>query len=143
MQRISVPIAGAALLQLFAPQPALAQSDVDRYVASDYAYCDAVMLGAFWGESVEAAKATIGRKLGWGNADIVAGNLDEARAQGQRCDFVDTGFDYDDADALADLWSVSVEDAKAALAEKVSTGYRTLADQVVQEAHAQRQADGD
>lgn len=143
MKRSLVPAAGVALLQSLGMPSALADADWDRYAASGYVYCDAVILSAHWGESVDEAKATIGRKLGWGNADIVASDLDEARDAGERCAFFDTGFVYEDAEALAAMWGVGVDDAKAALAEKVSTGYAELANEVVAQAHAMQGGHGD
>jgi len=83
---------------------------------------------------VGEAKATIGRKLGWGNAAIVANDIDSARRQGKRCQFHETGLAFEDAEAVAELWGVGVDDTKAALAEKVSMGMRDLANQVVAEA---------
>lgn len=135
MKRILLPAVGAALLQIAGTPPALANNEWDLYASSGYEYCDAVMLGAVWGEAVDDAKMTIGRKIGWGNADIVENNLNTARRRGVRCDFHDTGFVYEDAEALAYLWDVSIDEAKVALAEKVSTGWRHLANEVVAEAH--------
>lgn len=140
-KRILVSALGAALLQGVCAPPALADDDWDRYADSGYQYCDAVMLGAQWGQSVDEAKATIGRKLGWGNASIVESDLDSARQRNIRCQFEDTGFGYEDAEALAQMWEVAVDDAKAALAEKVSMGMRDLANEVVAQAHGE--SDGD
>jgi hypothetical protein len=137
------PAIGAAVLHAFSPSSAQASPDWDRYASSGYEYCDAVILGAHWGESVNQAKVTIGRKIGFGNAHIVASDLDTAVGYGQRCAFEDTGFSYEDAVALAQLWGIGVEDAKAQLAEKVSTGYRGLAEDVVAQAHSQGVTDDD
>lgn len=134
-KRVLVNALSLALLQGACAPAAFADADWDRYLSSGYEYCDAVILGAFWGESVEDAKTTIGRKFGWGNADIVAQNIASARAQGQRCEFHETGLAYEDAEAVARLWRVSVDDAKAALADKMSMGMRELAYSVVAEAH--------
>lgn len=135
MKRMLAPAIGALMLQGLAAPTAQANDDWTRYAESGLQYCDAVILGQFWGESVDEAKATIGRKIGWGNEQIVYDNLDSARARGDRCDFHDTGFSYDDANVLAGMWQVSIDEAKAALAEKVSTGYRELANEVVAEAY--------
>jgi hypothetical protein len=131
-----MPAAGIALLHSMGVQPALADANFDRYAASGYVYCDAVILGSYWGESVDEAKATIGRKIGWGNDEVLATDLQSAIDNGERCSFADIEFVYEDAEALAQLWGVSVDDAKAALADKVSTGYTELAQQVVAQAHA-------
>jgi len=133
-KRVLVHALGAALLQGACVPAAFADADWDRYANSGYEYCDAVILGAYWRQSVGDAKATIGRKLGWGNADIVANDIDSARSQGKRCQFHETGLAFEDAEAVAGLWGISVGDAKAALAEKVSMGMRDLAYEVVAEA---------
>lgn len=136
MKRRYAPAVGAMLLQCIYAPHAVASYEWDLYASSGYEYCDAVILGDWWGESVDDAKVTIGRKLGWGNAHIVESDLGSARGEGLRCDFHDTGFVYEDAEAVAHLWGVSIDDAKAALAEKVSTGWRGLAEEVVAEAHS-------
>jgi hypothetical protein len=127
-----------ALLQAIGLESALADADMDRYASSSYAYCDAVMLAKVWNQSAEEAKATIGRKLGWGNERIIQANLVDARRRGGRCEFQDTEFDFDDAEALAALWHTSVAEAKTALAEKVSLGALDTARDVVRSAHASR-----
>ena len=50
----------------------------------------------------------------------------------------------EDAEALSKLWGTTVEEAKTALASKLTEGYRDLAKQVVAEAHAKKKpaADG-
>ncbi len=136
MNRITSTAIGAALLQILSAQPAVADADIDRYVDSGYSYCDAVILGAFWGESVDDAKSTIGRKIGWGNFDIVADNIAVARESGERCEFSDTGFTFEDAEALAQLWDVGLVEAKTALIDKVSLGDQSLADDAVSDALA-------
>ncbi len=93
-----------------------------------------MILGTSWKESVDDAKATIGRKIGWGNAAIVKDNIADARKQGDRCDFPETGLEYADAEAVAALWGRSVDGAKSALAEKVSMGMKSMADDVIREA---------
>jgi hypothetical protein len=134
MNRMPRTLLSLALLQAIGVESALANDDVDRFDASSYVYCDAVMLSKFWRQSVYEAKATMGRKIGWGSEDVIEGGLRNARRQGWRCSFDQTEFDYDDAEALASLWGTSVEQAKAALAEKVSMGRVDLARDAVAEA---------
>jgi hypothetical protein len=134
--RLPRTVLSLALLQAIGLESALADPDMDRYASSTYAYCDAVMLAKVWNQSTEEAKATIGRKLGWGNDRIIQGNLADARRQGGRCEFQDTEFDFDDAEALAALWQTSIGEAKTALAEKVSLGALAVARDSVRSAHA-------
>lgn len=136
MRRISGSAAGVLVYSAMGLQPAYADADWDRYADSAYQYCDAVILGEFWGQSVGEAKTLIGRKLGWGNGDIVASDIAQARSRGQRCSFADTGFSYSDAEAVSLLWGSDVADAKSAIADKVSVGNRNQADQLVAQARA-------
>lgn len=134
-----LPLASVTLLGLHV-DPALAWSKADqenfnRYAASGYEYCDAVILGLHWRLSPDQTKLEIGRNFATYNQTLVRDALNESRNNGNRCGFEDTGFSYEDAEAVAALWEIGVEDAKAALADKVSTGYRELAEQVIAEAY--------
>jgi hypothetical protein len=134
MNRLSRTVLSLALLQAIGIESALADDDVDAYSQSQYVYCDAVMLAKYWHQSTWQAKATIGRKINLGNENVIQGHLRNSRRQGWRCNFQDTEFDYDDAEAVASLWGTSTQEAKAALAEKVSMGMIDLARDVVNEA---------
>ena len=114
------------------------QADLQRFGVSAYEYCDAVLLGDIWGDSIDEAKIRIGLKLRLNNEAALIGDLDTARRRGSRCTFEESGFDYADADALARLWGTSVAEAKSLLAEKVSLGNRELANQAVREARNPR-----
>lgn len=130
------PLAGSALASLvWAPQ-AHANADLERYVASGYVYCDAVVMGQFWGQTPAQAKARMGRMLTLAQNMQLDGAVGQARLNGHRCGFADTGFSYADAVALARVWGVEVAEAKSALVDKVSNGFQDLAVQVVRDAHA-------
>jgi hypothetical protein len=107
------------------PQPSQNQ-DMTAFFASSYTYCDAKVLSSHWASSVDDAKALIGRKIGWGNADIVKSELQSARAEAQKdpkraCTFWDAGFQYSDAEKLAKIWKTSVDAAKATVQQKILT----------------------
>lgn len=106
--------------------PSAAQDELSRFFDSDYTYCDAHLLAAHWGESLVEAKATIGRKLGWGNADVVESVLADARADAAKrsapCTFADTGLSFADAQALATHWRTNTADAKARAASLYTQG---------------------
>lgn len=53
-----------------------------------------------------------------------------------------TDLDYADVEAVAALWGRSVDEAKAALAEKVSMGMKSLADDVIRDAREHVQDKG-
>lgn len=131
-------VASLALLGVAGDAAALSKSEQEnfnRFARSGYEYCDAVILGAHWNMTADAAKLHAGNQFGIGNSTLVRDALAESRNNGNRCGFDDTGFSYEDAEAVAALWEISVDDAMAALADKVSTGYRELAEQVIAEAY--------
>jgi hypothetical protein len=110
------------------------EADLQRYAASKYEYCDALVLSAFWGESIVEAKASIGHKLAINFAEDIEDSLRTARDRGRRCEFQDTGFEFEDADVLASMWRISVGEAKSQIAEKVSMGMRSDAQELIERA---------
>jgi hypothetical protein len=126
--RLSKPAPGIALalLHLLSTHPASANPELERFFSSPYTYCDAQLLSTHWSESVSDAKATIGRKLNWGNADILNDDLRLARSaaikRGVQCDFFQSVYTYDDAALLAKHWGVSVSDAKSIISDKLTWG---------------------
>ncbi|MCB1601836.1 MAG: hypothetical protein KDI60_07380 [Xanthomonadales bacterium] len=126
MKKLTATV-GVALFQAATIPAALADEDFDRFLGSVYTYCDAVVLGQYWGEATEDAKGRIGRKLGWGDDDILVQEANQARSNGLQCSFADTEFTYDDAEVLAKYWKISVDEAKAGLTKKASRGETLLA----------------
>jgi hypothetical protein len=98
----------------------------DIYAASRYEYCDAVVLGGFWGVGAWDAKAKIGLLIGAGQEPDVAATLQRAQLAAAsnlsddslRCRYDDIGYSYDDADVLADFWGIDTWDAKVRIEEK-------------------------
>lgn len=128
--------AGLSIAQLWAAQAfATPEADAQKFM-SKYNYCDAKILAGHWKVSEHEAKVRGGAKLGANAAPVVEDALTAGRNAGKRCDFPDTGFTFEDAEALSKLWNISIQDAKATLADKLTGGYRDLAKQVVAEAHA-------
>lgn len=89
------------------------QTDVEirTFWESSYRFCDARLLAMYWGEDVYSAKATIGRKVGWGDWETIENNLAGARQMAQargigRCSFAESEFTYEDAALLADVWGL-------------------------------------
>lgn len=94
----------------------VAQSDeeLQTFGFSEYNYWDARVLSEFWGTSVLEAKATIGRKLGFGaeNKAYLRQNLLDAQLKAlSRVDelklYADSGYGYEDAASLATFWGDS------------------------------------
>lgn len=116
-----------ATLAMGGPGAVLAEKGIDAFVASKYTYCDAKILSALWKESIEEAKASIGDKLAAGQAAAVESELGEAREAAlkdasRRCSFDETGFTFEDAEKLAKLWNLSIEESKTMVEEKVLAG---------------------
>jgi hypothetical protein len=121
---------------------AFAQSEDQRilnaYFNAGYGYCDAQMLGEFWGLNPVQAKMLAGKGLlGYrGFARNIPSKLTAARRQyaGRGVCNYNSDFSYEDAVALAAYWKTSVATAKASLTNKLESGNLPLAKQVVSEA---------
>ena len=103
----------------------------DVFQSSRYNYCDAVLVSKLWSISVDAAKTQIGQKIINGIGDNVQLILRESREAGNRCAWVDTGYSYDDASQLAQLWGVGVERAKAKIASYLTQGQGYVVDRAL------------
>ncbi|MBX3431284.1 MAG: toll/interleukin-1 receptor domain-containing protein [Hyphomonadaceae bacterium] len=77
------------------------------YFQSGYVYCDAKLLGAFWGQGIGEAKATVGWKILNGLGQNVPAILQHARNAGHTCEWTDTGHTYSDAERLAAAWGMN------------------------------------
>ena len=104
----------------------VAQMEVERFLDSEYSYCDAKFLAGLWQQDLYESKARIGRKIGWGDETLIEQYLNEAREaaveRGEACSFYETEFSYDDAELLAQSWGSSVEEVKAYVESKVFYG---------------------
>lgn len=83
----------------------------DAYFNSDYRYWDAKILADFWGSDVSDAKIAIGNKLlnGSETKAMLQVVMSDARSKAlQSVDqlqyFFDCGFNYEDAQKLAEFW---------------------------------------
>ena len=109
-RRVAIALFLSTALSTAVPMtPAFAQSAQSARAAffnSQYTYCDAKMVGAFWGLSPERGKIEIGSKI----VNRIAGNLPRVLAQSRRagnaCSWEDTGLSYSDAELLADIWGL-------------------------------------
>lgn len=77
------------------------------WASSNYNYCDAKLVAATWGMSIDNAKVQIVQKLQQGGRRNVNAILKSSRAAGNRCDWEDTGYTYSDAQQLASIWGLS------------------------------------
>ncbi len=109
---------------------AVSQQELDTFFASDYTYWDAAILASYWGQDLEEAKARIGRKIGWGPADVAILEqflLDARLASLQSVDdlrfYGESSYTYDDAAALAEFWGDATPyDAKLRIERNIILG---------------------
>ena len=97
------------------------QQDIAAFGNSQYTYCDAKLISELWSIGILDAKATIGYKLRNNYGDLIPPILAEAR-QSHSCDWVDTGLAYADAEKLAGIWKVPVDQAKTKAAAYYTAG---------------------
>ncbi len=93
-----------------------------------YDACHAKMLvGTWFGSGLRESKAHIGFKIRNNATSMVEAELDVVRKRHQRagttpCEFYETRYTYDDAEALAKLWGQEVHEVKAAIEHKYAWG---------------------
>ncbi|MFZ1743678.1 MAG: hypothetical protein WAT93_12545 [Pontixanthobacter sp.] len=121
----------AALANPFSAQTAQgAQGPAyDVYYSSRYTYCDAAMVGKYWGMDTGSAKAEIGQKIligGGGNVDSI---LEESRNAGNQCDWSDVPYSYEDAERISQIWDLGgVEQAKSKITMLATAGHQNWVD---------------
>lgn len=89
-------------------------------------FCDADVLAAHWGKEYSEAKAFIRTNVAAGTPQKVTKKLEPARmAQAANmgiCQFWSLPYTYEDAEAIAKLWSIDVSEAKARIEQKARVG---------------------
>lgn len=131
-----IQVLKAAGAPTVAAKPAVPKDPFQAFIQSRFDYCDAKVLGEFWGVPVDDAKMRIGNKVVAGASQIVASELKEAFAKPGHsdCTWVELDYSYADAEAMAAHWGQSTDEAKARMTRKVNFGNRVLLDQMVQDA---------
>ena len=84
--------------------------EFEAFAKSAYTYNDAEKLAWFWQQDVYETKLRMGRKVKWGNQNILDHFLYEAT--GQYNWIVKSPYSMSDAEALAEYWSCGVTQAK-------------------------------
>lgn len=115
------------LAWLFAGSSALAAPVVpsaENYRAGEWTYCDVRIYAAGAGTTPEAARAKIVELLDAGKGKEVADRINGHRSKitpdgWSTCPYWEAGYSYEDAEALARLWSVDVQEAKARIERKL------------------------
>ncbi|NJM72337.1 MAG: hypothetical protein HC862_20400 [Scytonema sp. RU_4_4] len=119
--------------------------ELQAFFNSKYDYWDARVLADYWGQSVQDAKARMGRKILWGRTDIaileqflvdarVKALQSVKRAQNPSSYkfFRESTYTYDDANALAKFWGDrSVMDAKLRIERNLILGNDEMIEQAL------------
>ncbi len=108
------------------------------FESDEYTYYDAVVLAAYWGQPLSDTKARIGRKLMWGDGDllILADSLQTAEAESEAGEqtqsvtvsaqqdafFASETYDYWDAAVLATYWEQDLGESKARIGRLLLSG---------------------
>lgn len=99
----------------------------DIFWDSTYTACDAEVMARHWEMDIMDAKAFAGRKIDAGNRSVVEDRLRAARtalesSSQELCPFHYSGYSYADAEVLAAVWEMDVEEAKANVSDKLFWG---------------------
>ena len=98
------------------------------YASSGFTYCDAKMIGRHFNQDAYQGKVFIGNKIKAGLIENVPWYLDRSREGGNKCDWGEVPYSYDDAARLATLWGKNVGDTKTAIASLVTMGRSDVVD---------------
>ncbi|MEH6827390.1 hypothetical protein [Parasphingorhabdus sp.] len=125
-----------SIVTLAASSPALAQDGYSQdqtsfsFAGSGYSYCDAKLVGAVYGWDAGDGKTFIGASILYDDGEQIPSLLAESRQLGNTCSFADSGYGYDDAERISDLWNLGdVGRAKSKIANMVTDGER---DQIIE-----------
>lgn len=96
----------------------------DEFFAAGYAYCDARVLAAAWEMDPYDAKISAAHLLRDGkkfDADLKRG-WKQMRKRKEACDFWETSWYPGDAELLAQVWGMTLDEAKARIGRDVAQG---------------------
>lgn len=115
------------------------EREMNRFLNSKYTYCDARVLAGFWGQGELETKARIGRKIGWGDFDVLTAELKKARKIAERaptdyCPHYENGYTYEDAEVLSLLWGERIMKTKVRMARKLVWGDKSVLDDMLKDA---------
>jgi hypothetical protein len=119
------------------------QAELDAYFQSAYQYCDAEILSSYWGMNLDDTKMRMGRKILWGEADmlILEQFLADAKVSAlyalenypdELCNYGLSRYNYDDAEALAEFWGEPTPwDAKIRIEKNILLNTTYLIDETL------------
>ena len=87
------------------------QKELDAFFNSRYTYWDAKVLAGFWHQTLTDTKMRMGRKIAWGpeaqtflETELANARHEALKTVDQLRFYSDSGYTYDDAEALAKFW---------------------------------------
>jgi hypothetical protein len=96
----------------------------DEFFNSGYAYCDARVLAAAWEMDPYDAKISAAKRILGGDKlelDFKKGTK-QMRKRREVCDFWETGWYTGDAELLAQVWGITLDESKARIGRDVAQG---------------------
>jgi hypothetical protein len=131
-RRLAVALMATTTIGIAPFDMARAQDDNwPRFFSAGYQYCDASLLGNYWGVSTDASKSKAGMMIARGMRDNVEAALADSRRRGNHCNWEDLGYTYDDAVALGRVGGLSPDQAKAKVAALATGGGSRYIDQAL------------
>lgn len=104
-------------------QPTEVFAQANTFLNNGYNYCDARILGLFWGMGPDQAKIEGGRKIQGGGGQVLRGEIMPMARNRFKCEWSDTGHTYQDAERLAAYWGYATPlDAKMKVVQVYSQG---------------------
>jgi hypothetical protein len=100
------------------------------YAASVFNFCDAKMLADFWDVDVSRSKVLIGQQILADGGAGIPEKLRQSRQAGNRCEWGDLHYDYDDAAKIAQIWTLGggANEAKSKIAMLATAGMQNWVD---------------
>lgn len=94
----------------------------ENYANSNYTYCDAKLIGAFYQKGADYGKTVIGAKIANGIEQNLPPILSSSRIAGNRCEWIDIPHSYADAEQLGSYWGIATSSAKVKAASFYTEG---------------------
>ena len=111
-------------------------TDVTPFFDAGLQWCDAEVLGAYWGTDFYAAKVFFSHKVAAGNLRYAKQAVKQARnaltVNTTLCPFNDLGYGYDDAKVLSARWRISYDEAMARVEDAARHGKLNAIDRLLQ-----------
>lgn len=134
--RLSIVSGAAMVAALMAPQAHSASDPTMVFLGEGYNFCDAKLMSAVWGLSIDKAKVEAGNKIIHNGAEGKK-TLEEVLVTGRKveqCFWDETSHGFSEMELLAGLWGVSIPDAKTKVGQLYTKGKANIVVQAVKNA---------